>query len=195
MATLQLLFDAMHGVIPRSTGACRNRSASLPLAGTTWAFGQTAIIRAAPLESPVPSLIKMTSGYAWSSHSAWGFELKPPLACPRHRGTGPFPIGSQPSGVLSNGSHRPSTGQACHPFNHQPNNGRTLPLSGNNQGSTSESINPQSCKHFDRSWAEVISGALRPTWWFRLYSVHFFCLPSAEVIPERWRASLLWPPG
>jgi hypothetical protein len=28
-------------------------------------------------------------------------------------------------------------GTACHPINHQPNNGGSLPLSGNNQGSTS----------------------------------------------------------
>jgi putative flippase GtrA len=31
-------------------------------------------------------------------------------------------------------------GTACHPFNHQPNNGRTLPLTGNNQGSTSQTL-------------------------------------------------------
>lgn len=31
-------------------------------------------------------------------------------------------------------------GTACYPFNHQPNNGRTLPLRGNNQGSTSPTI-------------------------------------------------------
>ena len=32
---------------------------------------------------------------------------------------------------------RECPGTACHPINHQPINGRTLPLSGNNQGSTS----------------------------------------------------------